>query len=112
MHHEIQTFVNFALYIAFLNYILHKNVCLFKYIFSKVIQPQNFYEQIYEYIRNEKNMANEYPNIFGMPKDAERISEYIRLKKERRIVTNMNIFVSKYSNIFECPNIRYTLKYS
>ena len=22
---------------------------------------------------------------------------------------NMNIFASKYSNIFECPNIRYTL---
>jgi hypothetical protein len=51
-------------------------------------------------------MPNEYPNIFVMPKDAERISEDIQRKEKRGISTNMNIFVSKYLNLLECANIR------
>ena len=35
--------------------------------------------------------------------------EYIRLKQNARIFGRINIFVNKYSNIFEYPNIRYTL---
>jgi hypothetical protein len=43
-------------------------------------------------------MANEYPNIFIM---LNNLNEYIQRKEKRQILTNMNIFASKYSNIFE-----------
>ena len=53
---------------------------------------------------------NEYPNKFDNHKEVERISEFIRLINLDRILTYMNIFGNNYSNVFEYPNIRYSLE--
>ena len=53
--------------------------------------------------------TNEYPNIFVSRKRYERISEYIRIKRNDTNMIRMNICSGKYSNIFEYPNIRHTM---
>ena len=57
----------------------------------------------------EANIPNEYPNIFMRRKKSRMNVQIYSLWKNPRIFRQMNIFVNKYSNIFEYPNICYTL---
>ena len=57
----------------------------------------------------ESNIPNESSNIFMRRKKSRMNVRIYSRWKNPRIFKRMNIFVNKYSNIFEYPNIRYTL---
>ena len=57
----------------------------------------------------ESNIPNESSNIFMRRKKSRMNVRIYSRWKNPRIFKRMNTFVNKYSNIFEYPNIRYTL---
>ena len=57
----------------------------------------------------ESNIPNEYPNIFMRKNKSWMNVRIYLLWKNPRIFRRINIFVNKYLNTFEYPNIRYTL---
>ena len=59
----------------------------------------------------ESNIPNECPNIFMRRKMSRMNVRIYSLWKNSQIFERMNIFVNKYLNIFEYPNICYTLVY-
>ena len=86
------------------------------------ILPVNLFESLFEkgggymnisnkfYWHSEcKNMAKEYAKIFRMPQRCQMNIWIYSTEKVRLIFTNMNKLAAKCSNIFECPNIHYTL---
>ena len=57
----------------------------------------------------ESNIPYEYQNIFMRKKKSQMNVQIYLLWKNPQIFEWMNIFINKYSNIFEYPNICYTL---
>ena len=68
----------------------------------------NFSERIPEYIRQPLSFWMNFRIYSFCWKDRMNIRIY-STRNFDRILTNMNIFGGKYSNIFNCPNIRYSL---
>ena len=69
-------------------------------------------EYIYIWIYSlASNNLNECPNIFKRRKKSWMNVRMYSVWKNSRIFGRMNIFVNKYSNIFEYPNICDTLIY-
>ena len=60
----------------------------------------------------ESNIPNKSSNIFMRRKKSQMNVRIYSRWKNPRIFKRINIFVNKYSNIFEYPNIRYTLWWS
>ena len=60
----------------------------------------------------ESKIPNEYPTIFVRLKTSQMNVRIYFLWKNLRIFTRMNIFVNQHLNIFEYPNICYTLDLS
>ena len=65
-------------------------------------------EYIWIYLLDSKN-PNEFVNIFKKRKKSQMNVGISSLWKNPWVFGRMNIFVIKYLNIFEYPNIRYTL---
>ena len=57
----------------------------------------------------ESNIPNDCPNIFMRRKKTRMNVRIHLLWKNPQMFEQMNIFVNKYLNIREYPNIRYTL---
>ena len=72
------------------------NIIIIQIYIWQIYSAKRFLQMHTKMKSERKKMTSEYPNISGMPKNAECISKYISL------FTN--------TNIFKCPNICYKLQ--